>query len=110
MRKILILSAIGLFSLQAYSQEIPEYCLENDAVHRYLTEVQYDPNDYSYSKIMDYCDPYPYDYMKYDGYRKDQPLPVPIKLSKQVRLPPIKMPEAAPFIMCGSPLKSISPP
>lgn len=82
MRKILILSAIVLFGLQAYSQEIPEYCLENDAVHRYLTEVQYDPNDYSYSKIMDYCDPYPYDYMKYDGYRKDQPLPVPIKLTK----------------------------
>ena len=80
MRKIYTLFVMGLLSLQVFSQSIPEYCLENDAAHRYLTEVQYDPNDYSYSKIMDYCDPYPCDYLLYDGYRKDQPLPVPIKL------------------------------
>lgn len=81
MRKLYILFSVGLFSLQVFSQSVPEYCLENDAAHRYLTEVQYDPNDYTYSRIMDYCDPYPCDYLKYDGYRKDQPLPVPIKLT-----------------------------
>ena len=81
MRKLLLFSIIGLFSLQAYSQEIPEYCLENDVVHRYLTEVQYDPNDYSYSKIRDYCYEYPWNWEKEGGVRLDQPLPVPIKLA-----------------------------
>ena len=53
MRKLYILFSVGLFSLQVFSQSVPEYCLENDAAHRYLTEVQYDPNDYTYSRIMD---------------------------------------------------------
>ena len=79
MRKILLLSFLGLFSMQAYSQDIPEYCLENDVVHRYLTEVQYDPNDYTVSKILDYCDNPPY---QNKGVRKDQPKPVPIKLRR----------------------------
>ena len=79
MRKIYTLSVLGLFCLQAVAQ-IPEYCLENDAAHRYLTEVQYDPNDYTYTKITDYCDPVPYQYYKYDGYRKDQPLPVTLTI------------------------------
>ena len=81
MRKLLLFSVFGLFALQAYSQEIPEYCLENDVVHRYLTEVQYDPNDYSYSKIRDYCYDYPWNWEKEGGVRLDQPLPVPIKLA-----------------------------
>ena len=83
MRKILLLSFLGLFSMQAYSQDIPEYCLENDVVHRYLTEVQYDPNDYSYSKIRDYCYNYPWDWEhEGKGVRLDFPKPVPIKLEK----------------------------
>ena len=85
MRKFYILFSVGLFSLQVFSQSVPEYCLENDAAHRYLTEVQYDPNDYTYSRIMDYCDPYPCDYLKYDGYRKDQPLPVPLKFKNALQ-------------------------
>ncbi len=79
MRKIYTLFVLGLFCLQTVAQ-IPEYCLENDAAHRYLTEVQYDPNDYTYTKITDYCDPVPYQYYKYDGYRKDQPLPVTLTI------------------------------
>ena len=82
MRKILLLSFLGLFGMQAYSQEIPEYCLENDVVHKYLTEVQYDPNDYSYSKIRDYCYSYPWDWEgEGKGVRLDFPKPVPLKLT-----------------------------
>ena len=77
MRKILLFSIFGLFSLQAISQSIPEYCLENDVAHKYLTEVQYDPNDYTYSNIMLYCDSPSWDN---HGVRKDIPKPVPIKL------------------------------
>jgi len=77
MRKIYTLIFLGLFSIQAFSQ-IPEYCLENDAAHRYLTEVHY-TSDYSITKILDYADPAPiYNYV---GYRKDLPSPVPIKLA-----------------------------
>ena len=81
MRKFYTLIVLGLLSLQAFAQEIKEYCLENDAAHRYLNEVTYKSDDYTYTKITDYCDPVPYRYYKYDGYRKDQPLPVGIKLS-----------------------------
>ena len=66
--------------MQAISQEIPEYLLENEAAHSYLTTVQYDPNDYKYSRIMEFCDSLPWDWANEGGYRKDQPLPVPIKL------------------------------
>lgn len=76
MRKILLFSFLGLFSMQAFSQ-IPEYCLENKVVHRYLTEVTYDPNDYTYSRILDYCDNPPY---QNKGVRKDHPAPAGIKL------------------------------
>lgn len=82
MRKIYTLIALSLLSLQAFSQEIPEYCLENDVVHRYLTEVQYDPNDYSYSKIRDYCYDYPWDWEgEGKGVRLDFPKPVTLKLT-----------------------------
>ena len=82
MRKILLFSTLCLFSAQAFSQEsIPEYCLENEAVHSYLTTVQYDPNDYSYSRIREFCDDMPWNWANEGGYRKDQPLPVPIKLA-----------------------------
>ena len=83
MRKILLFSTLSLLTAQVFAQQqsIPEYCLENEAVHAYLTTVQYDPNDYSYSRIMEFCDPYPWDWANAGGYRKDQPLPVPIKLN-----------------------------
>ena len=83
MRKILLLSSISLLSMQAFAQQqaIPEYCLENEAVHSYLTTVEYDPNDYSYSRIREFCDDYPWNWANEGGYRKDQPLPVPIKLA-----------------------------
>lgn len=78
MRKIYFSVVLSLFSIQAFSQ-IPEYCLDNDSVNHYLTQVQYDPNDYSYSKILNYCDNPPYNYK---GFRKDQPKPVGLKLAK----------------------------
>ena len=78
MKKFYFSFVLSLFALQAFSQ-IPEYCLENDTVNHYLTQVQYDPNDYSYSKILNYCDNPPY---QYKGMRKDQPKPVGLKLSK----------------------------
>ena len=82
MRKILLFSTLSLLSMQAFAQQqIPEYCLDNEAVHSYLTTVQYDPNDYSYSRIMEFCDEYPWNWKNEGGYRKDQPLPVPIKLA-----------------------------
>ncbi|MBR4811037.1 MAG: tyrosine-protein phosphatase [Bacteroidaceae bacterium] len=82
MRKILLFSFVGLLAMQAKSQEIPEYCLENDVVHKYLTEVQYDPNNYNYSKIMDYCYSYPWDWEgEGKGVRLDFPKPVPLKLT-----------------------------
>ena len=80
MRKILLFSTLSLLTAQAFAQQqsIPEYCLENDAAHRYLTEVHY-TNDYTVTYILDYADPYPiYEYV---GYRKDLPNPVPIKLN-----------------------------
>jgi len=82
MRKILLFSTLSLLSMQAFAQQqIPEYCLDNEAVHSYLTTVQYDPNDYSYSRIMEFCDEFPWNWKNEGGYRKDQPLPVPIKLA-----------------------------
>ena len=85
MRKILLFSILGLLGMQAKSQDIPEYCLENDVVHRYLTEVQYDPNDYSYSKIRDYCYDYPWNWEELGhGVRLDFPKPVPFKFTKAV--------------------------
>ena len=79
MRKILLFSILGLLGIQAISQEIPEYLLENETVHRYLTEVQYDPNDYSYSKIRDYCCDFPWNWKEEVGVRLDFPVPVPVK-------------------------------
>lgn len=53
-------------------------CLENEQVHKYMTEVNYTPayiNYYyaGYSRIKNYCDVETY-------YRKDQPAPVTIPL------------------------------
>ena len=81
MRKFYTLLLLCLFSFQAFSQ-IPEYCLDNDVVHRYLTKVQYDPNDYSYSRIMEYCYSYPWDWEgEGNGVRLDVPLPAKVKLA-----------------------------
>ena len=76
MKKVYTFIVLGLFSMQAFSQK--SYCLENDVVHSYLTQVTYDPNDYSYTKILDYCDNPPYEN---HGVRKDHPKPVSITLA-----------------------------
>lgn len=84
MRKIYSLIIMGLFTVQAFAQQqsIPEYCLENDVAHSYLTNVQYDPNNYETSSIMDYCYEYPWDWEgEGQGVRLDFPKPVPIKLA-----------------------------
>lgn len=79
MRKICILTVMSLFSVQAFTQEITEYLLENEAVNHFLNDFVYDSNDYTYTRVLDYADPYPlYNVV---SYRKDQPNPVPIKLS-----------------------------
>jgi len=85
MRKIYTLIVMSLFTVQAFSQQsIPEYCLENDVVHRYLTEVQYDPNDYSYSLIRNYCYDYPWNWKEEGGVRLDIPKPVSLKFTKEL--------------------------
>ena len=87
MRRISVLTVMSLLGIQAFAQgqvQIPEYLLENEAVHSYLTQVQYDPNDYTTSRIMEFCDPYPWDWANAGGYRKDHPLPVPVKLAAAV--------------------------
>ena len=83
MRKKLLFSISCLLAVPAFSQSIPSYCLENDAVHGFLNDFEYSSDDYSYTKITDYCDEVPYQYYKstnkYGTSRKDQPLPVPLK-------------------------------
>ena len=82
MKKFYFSFVLSLFALQAFSQ-IPEYCLENDTVNHYLTQVQYDSTNYKYSEITKYCLNYPWDWEgEGKGMRLDQPLPVPIKLKK----------------------------
>lgn len=81
MRKIFTLSTLCLLTGFTWSQDIQEYCLENDAAHHYLNDFVYDNDDYTYTKILDYCDPEPLRYYKYDGYRKDQPMPVSLEFA-----------------------------
>ena len=81
MRKIFTLPVLCLVAGIAWSQDIPEYCLENYAAQHYVHDFVYDDNDYTYTKILDYCDPEPLRYYKYDGYRKDQPLPASIEFA-----------------------------
>lgn len=77
MRKIPFLSLAVLLAMPALlqAQDIPEYCLENDLTHSYLTEVQYDSEDYSYTEITNY-------YKVPTSYRKDQPKAVPLSWTK----------------------------
>lgn len=78
MKRIFTLFFLVVTASNAWSIKIPEYCLENDAAHAYMTEVTYPDDDYTFTKITDYCDPEPWRWYKYDGYRKDQPKPVPL--------------------------------
>ena len=78
MKRIITLFFLTVTASSAFAKEIPEYCLENDAAHAYMTEVTYPDDDYTFTKITDYCDPEPWRWYKYDGYRKDQPKPVPL--------------------------------
>ena len=70
MKKLITLSILCLVAGAARSKEIPEYCLENNAVQHYVHDFVYDDDDYSYTNILDYCDPEPDKYYKYDGYRR----------------------------------------
>ena len=81
MRKFYTLLILGLLSLQAFSQSIPEYCLDNPKVAAYFSEPEYNPDDYSYTYITDYCYPLPWNWKKYgDGERLDHPLPAKVIL------------------------------
>jgi protein tyrosine/serine phosphatase len=79
MKKLITLSILCLVAGTARSKEIPEYCLENNAVQHYIHDFEYDDDDYTYTNILDYCDPEPYKYYKYDGYRKDRPEPASLE-------------------------------
>lgn len=70
MRKPIVLTALCLVAGYAWSQDVPEYCLENDIVHSYLTDFEYPDGDYTYSKVLDYTS------VKVD-YKRDWPKPVP---------------------------------
>jgi hypothetical protein len=82
MRKFYTLFLLGLISLQAFAQdEIPVYCLDNDKVAAYFSRPEYNPNDYSYTYIRDYCYDLPWNWKNYGtGERLDQPLPAKVIL------------------------------
>ena len=80
-KKLLFFLFIGLFSVETFSQDIPEYCLENDKVHAYLNRGTYKSDDYTYTWIRDYCYDYPWNWkVEGHGVRLDIPKPVPITL------------------------------
>ena len=83
MRKFYTLFILGLISLQAFAQDdIPVYCLDNEKVAGYFSTPEYDPNDYSYTYILDYCYELPWNWKNYGkGERLDQPLPAKVKLT-----------------------------
>ena len=82
MRKFYTLFVLCLLSLQAFSQSIPEYCLDNPKVADYFSRPEYNPNDYSYTYITDYCYRYPWNWKNLgSGERLDQPLPAKVNLA-----------------------------
>lgn len=82
MRKFYFLLFVALFATTKTFSQIPEYCLDNEKVHAYLTRGTYPDNDYTVSWIMDYCYNFPWDWEgEGHGVRLDQPLPVGLKLS-----------------------------
>ena len=82
MRKFYTLFLLGLISLPAFAQdEIPVYCLDNEKVAGYFSTPEYNPDDYSYTYILDYCWPLPWNWKNYGkGERLDQPLPAKVIL------------------------------
>ena len=79
-----LLFLLGLISLPAFAQdEIPEYCLDNAKVAAYFSTPEYDPDDYSYTYITQYCYELPWNWKNYGtGERYDQPLPAKVVLQK----------------------------
>ena len=51
MRKFYFLLFVALFATTKTFSQIPEYCLDNEKVHAYLTRGTYPDNDYN---IRDY--------------------------------------------------------
>ena len=79
MRKSIVLVLVSMFAGYVCAQD---YCLENEAVHRYLTEFSYDTiPDYEVSYIMDY-----FNIGKEGGYRLDAPAPVTVSWTRQTGL------------------------
>ena len=82
MRKLYSLIFISLFATQVFADNIPVYCLDNEKVAGYFSTPEYDPNDYSYTYILDYCYRYPWNWKNLGtGERLDQPLPAKVVLS-----------------------------
>ena len=86
MRKFYTLFLLGLISLQALAEDdIPVYCLDNEKVAGYFSTPAYDPNDYSYTYIRNYCYDLPWNWKNYGkGERLDQPLPAKVKLTNSL--------------------------
>ena len=90
MRKFYTLFVLGLLSLQVFSQSIPEYCLDNAKVAAYFSRPEYNPNDYSYTYITDYCYDLPWKWRYYgNGERLDHPLPAKVILQNALSEPGI---------------------
>ena len=82
MRKFYSLILLGLFTTQVFADNIPSYCLDNEKVAGYFSTPEYNPNDYSYTYILDYCYRYPWNWKNLGtGERLDQPLPAKVVLS-----------------------------
>ena len=82
MRKLYSLILISFFATQIFADNIPVYCLDNEKVAGYFSTPEYDPNNYSYTYILDYCYRYPWNWKNLGtGERLDQPLPAKVKFA-----------------------------
>lgn len=63
---------------EALPQRLVHYTqsIENDYVHRFISEVLYDPDDYEYSQVLDYAD---------HSLPLDQPRPMVIRIERGQR-------------------------
>ena len=98
MRKLYSLILISFFATHVFADNIPEYCLDNDKVHAYLTRGTYDPNDYGYTWITDYCYEYPWNWRVLgNGVRLDIPKPVTIKFEALAQASTIHVSETSTY-------------
>lgn len=66
---------ISRLSVEVLPQRLVHYTqsLETDAVHRFITEVVYDPDNYEYSEVLDYAD---------HSIPLDQPRPMTLRIER----------------------------